>query len=126
MTTTTEALASDAAAARSAAIAWHRRQHERVCDRVEPWEHGIAVRATAHPTYWDYNLVVLDGDGSGATAEALAAVAEAHHGDLAHRQVQVLSEAAGERLRPGFEALGFHASTLKFMALAGSLPTAAD
>src|SRR3954453_7246824 len=110
MTTTTEARAFDAAVARSAAIAWHRRQHERVCDRVEPWRYGVAVRASAFPTYWDYNLVVLDGDPPGMTAGALAAIAEAHHGDLAHRQVHVLSESAGERLRPDFEAMGFHAS----------------
>jgi hypothetical protein len=32
-----------------------------VCDVVEPWEHGTAVRCTAHPGFWDYNSLRVEG-----------------------------------------------------------------
>jgi GNAT superfamily N-acetyltransferase len=41
-------------------------------------------------------------------------------GDLAHRQVEVEDEAAGARLRPGFEALGWAAERLSWLLLEGA------
>src|SRR4051812_24566013 len=98
-TTRTEAPGFDAAVARAAALSWRRRQHERVCDHVEAWRHGRLVRASALPAYWDFNAVVVDDDAADLSVDELARVAELHSAGLAHRQVQVLSERAGERLR---------------------------
>jgi GNAT superfamily N-acetyltransferase len=50
--------------------------------------------------------------------DEVAAAAERRQGDLRHRRVEVEDEAAGARLRPGFEALGWTASRLVWMALA--------
>ncbi len=108
--------------ARAEAVAWFRGHHRAICDRIETWEHGELLRATGHPSYWDYNAVYADTPLSGVDAETLAGVAERHHGDLAHRHVQVQDEEAGRRLRPAFEALGWKATPLVFMAHAGELP----
>jgi ribosomal protein S18 acetylase RimI-like enzyme len=89
-----------------------------VCDVVEPWEHGTAVRCTAHPGFWDYNVLRVEGADPGVSADAIAAIADRLQGDLRHRRVEVEDEAAGARLRPGFEALGWRASRLVWMALA--------
>jgi GNAT superfamily N-acetyltransferase len=99
------------------AIAFHRRRHEVICDVVEPWEHGTAVRCTAHPGFWDYNCLRLEGPDPGVSASELAAIADRRQHDLAHRRFDVEDEATGARLRPGFEALGWTASRLVWLAL---------
>ena len=108
--------------ARAAAIAWHRDQQRAICDRIQPCEHGELLRACNRPSYWDYNGVYADTPVAGVDVEALAGLAERHHGDLAHRHVQEQDEAAGRRLRPAFEAMGWKATPLVFMAHAGELP----
>jgi ribosomal protein S18 acetylase RimI-like enzyme len=112
-TTTTT---STEAAAR--AIAWRRRSHALVCDVVEPWEHGTAVRCTAHPGFWDYNVLRIEGPDPGLGADELAAVADRLQGDLRHRRFDVEDEMAGTRLRPGFEALGWKGERLLWLSLA--------
>ena len=77
-----------------------------MCDRIEPVAHGIAVRASAVPDLWDYNVLRVPG-ATAASAAALAAVADAALAGLDHRMVEVFDEAAGERLAPGFRALGY-------------------
>ena len=111
----TRPIGSDAGAR---AIAWRHRSHALVCDVVEPWEHGTVVRCTAHPGFWDFNSVRLEAADPGLSAEDLAGVADRALDGLRHRRVEVEDEAAGRRLRPGFEALGWHASRLVWMALA--------
>jgi ribosomal protein S18 acetylase RimI-like enzyme len=88
-----------------------------VCDVIEPWEHGTAVRSTDHPGFWDYNCVRLEGDDPGVSADELAAVADRLQRDLRHRRFDIEDEAAGARLRPGFEALGWHVTRLVWLAL---------
>ena len=80
------------------------------------------MRCTAHPGFWDYNCLRLEGADPGLSAEVLVAVADRVQGDLRHRRFDVEDEAAGARLRPGFEALGWTASRLVWMALSDPPP----
>ena len=96
------------------ARAWNRGARAAVCDVIEPWEHGAVLRATRYPTYYDFNLVRVDDDPP-MTAEEIAAFADASLVGLEHRRVDVEDVAAGERLRPGFQALGWRTSRLVFM-----------
>src|SRR4051812_49369609 len=54
---------------------WVHAAQAAVCDVIEPWEHGTVVRATRHPTYWDYNVVRVEDDVD-ITAEELVRVAD--------------------------------------------------
>jgi ribosomal protein S18 acetylase RimI-like enzyme len=87
----------------------------RVCDVVRPWEHGTVVRATDFPTYFHYNLVRVEGGDPGLDSEALAAAAEPELEGLAHRRIDVEDVRAGERLAPGFEAMGWRIERLAFL-----------
>jgi GNAT superfamily N-acetyltransferase len=113
-------------AARGRAIAWRRGQHAGLCDVVEPWEYGTAVRCTALPTFWNYNSLRVEGPDTGVGADALVHAADVLQGDLQHRQVEIEDEAAGERLRPGFDALGWATERLAWMLLEGPPPAGPD
>jgi GNAT superfamily N-acetyltransferase len=89
---------------------------------VEATEHGTLVRCTRLPTFWFYNSLRVEGPGAGVSADALVHAADVLQGELAHRQVEVEDEAAGERLRPGFEALGWAAERLCWLLLTGEAP----
>jgi predicted GNAT family acetyltransferase len=82
-----------------------------------PWEHGTSVRCTAHPGFWDYNSLRLEGPDPGAGADELAAAAERFQEGLRHRRIEVEDEAAGARLRPAFDQLGWKTSRLVWLAL---------
>jgi predicted GNAT family acetyltransferase len=82
-----------------------------------PWEHGTSVRCSAHPGFWDYNSLRLEGPDAGASADELAAVAERFQQGLRHRRIEVEDEAAGARLRPAFELLGWKTARLVWLAL---------
>jgi GNAT superfamily N-acetyltransferase len=88
-----------------------------VCDTIEPWEHGTAVRCADHPGFWDYNSLRVEGPDTGASVDDLAAAADRLQHGHRHRRIEVEDQAAGERLRPGFEALGWHTGRLVWMAL---------
>jgi ribosomal protein S18 acetylase RimI-like enzyme len=104
----------------AAAIALRHAIHGLVCDEERQWAHGRAVRATDLPSYYTYNSVRVEDAAERLGADALMiAVDELQHG-LAHRQVEVEDQAAGERLRPGFEARGWVTERLAWMALAGA------
>ena len=108
------------AAARRRAIARRHARHAAVCDRIVPWEHGNAVFATDVPGFYEYNDVRLEGADPGIALEALVATADRLLDGLAHRQIEVEDVAAGERLRPGFEGLGWTAERLVWMELEGA------
>lgn len=112
--------------ARDRAIAWRRGQHAGLCDVVEPWEYGTAVRCTPLPTFWNYNSLRVEGPDTGVSADALVHAADVLQGDLQHRQVEIEDEAAGERLRPGFDALGWATERLAWMLLEGPPPAGPD
>ncbi len=93
---------------------WRHGQHAAVCDVLESWEHGTVTRATRYPHYWDLNTVRVERD-PGMEAAQLAALAEERLGDLAHRRVDVEQRDVADRLRPGFESLGWDAGALVWM-----------
>jgi predicted GNAT family acetyltransferase len=75
------------------------------------------VRCTAHPGFWDYNSLRLEGPDPGVGADELAAAADRFQDGLNHRRIEIEDEAAGGRLRPGFEQLGWRTSRLVWLAL---------
>jgi GNAT superfamily N-acetyltransferase len=108
--------------ARERAIAWRRSEHARVCDVVEPHEFGTSVQCTFMPTFWFFNSLRVEGPDPGVSADALVHAADVVQGQLAHRLVEVEDEAAGARVRPGFEALGWAAEALAWLRLDGPPP----
>jgi GNAT superfamily N-acetyltransferase len=105
--------------ARERAIAWRQSEHARICDVVEPHEYGTSVQCTFMPTFWFFNSLRVEGPDTGVSADALVHAADVVQGHLAHRLVEVDNEAAGARLRGGFEALGWAAEALAWLRLDG-------
>jgi len=77
--------------------------------RVEPFPAGLSVRMPERPLRQDSNYLLASHLRDGVGAEDLAAEADRVQGaaGLAHRCVMLRDPAAGERLAPGFEALGW-------------------
>jgi ribosomal protein S18 acetylase RimI-like enzyme len=100
---------------------WRLDDLEAVCDVVQPWEHGKVLRATRYPTYYDYNVVWVEGE-PGLAAEELIAVADAHLGEYEHRRLDFESVDAGERIRADLEAVNWEATRLLWMRHSGALP----
>ena len=65
---------------------WRLGDLEAVCDSVEPWEHGMVMKARRYPSYYDYNVIWVEGD-PGLGAEELIAVADARLGEYEHRRL---------------------------------------
>ena len=103
------------------ARAWHHTAQAAVCDVLEPWAHGTIVRATAYPSYYDFNLVRVEDD-PGMSVGALVAFADEALSGLEHRRVDFDLAAAAEPLRPGFEARGWSALRLLWMRHEAPLP----
>jgi ribosomal protein S18 acetylase RimI-like enzyme len=100
------------------ARAWVHAAQAAVCDVIAPWEHGTVIRATRHPTYWDYNLVRVEDDAD-IGADALVAFADEALAGLAHRRVGFEVDSAGERLRAGMKRLGWRVTRLVWMRYEG-------
>lgn len=71
---------------------------------------GTALLYDELPRVWSLNYVLVERNLDEATAEVLAAEADEllSGAGLRHRKVEVLDEAAGERLAGEFQALGWH------------------
>ena len=94
-----------------------------MCDVIEPWEHGVVLRATRFPDYYDFNVVRVDETPGGMSAEELAAFADEALAGHAHRRVDLEFEpAAAERLRAGFERLGWLSERLVWMRHEAPVP----
>jgi ribosomal protein S18 acetylase RimI-like enzyme len=104
---------------RERAIAWRHARQATVCDRAVRWAHGTAVYASDVPGFYAYNEVRVDGPDPGLSPEALAVATDELLADVAHRQLAVEDEAAGARLRPGFDRLGWDTERLVWMELTG-------
>lgn len=78
------------------------------------------------PDWWDYNSVRVEGPDPGVDADALLRVADESLAGLAHRQVEVEDQAAGERLRPDFEARGWSVERLVWLERTGPPPDGQD
>jgi GNAT superfamily N-acetyltransferase len=100
---------------RERAIAWRREIAARVCDGIRAWENGTVVRTSEFPTYYQYNLVRVEGGDPGLSADELVAVADRELADLSHRRIELEDLAAGERVRPAFEAMGWVVERLAFL-----------
>jgi ribosomal protein S18 acetylase RimI-like enzyme len=96
------------------ARAWRHAAHRAVCDVIEPWAHATVVRATRYPSYWDFNVVRVEGDPK-LSADALAAFADEALAGLAHRRVDLEQTEWAESLRVGFKALGWQTERLVWM-----------
>ena len=96
------------------ARAWRRAALEAVCDRVEPWEHGTVMRVSRYPSYYDFNVVWVDGD-PGLSADELIAVADAKLAGLDHRRLDFELAEAAERVRTELEAARWEATRLAWM-----------
>jgi hypothetical protein len=78
----------------------------------------------AHPGLYEANTLRLEEPAPTATALEVAAWADRLMASLEHRKVEVFDDATGERLRPGFEALGWHPEVLVWMIHDGPPPAA--
>lgn len=107
-------------AARARAIAWHHATHAVVCDVVERWEYGTLIRCTQLPDFYAYNAIRVEGAAPALGVDTVVHAADVMLGDLGHRHVEVETEADGARLRPGFEALGWAAERLVWLARRGA------
>ena len=103
---------------RKHAIACRHAQHELICDRIEPWEHGMHVRAAKYPTYYDFNCLRLE-HGEPLAGDLLLK-AEELLGDLDHRKIEFEDAELGDRLRPAFTAMGWRTERLVWMVLDGA------
>jgi N-acetylglutamate synthase-like GNAT family acetyltransferase len=100
------------------ALAFTRAMEDASCTRAERFAWGTALFHERVPRAWSQNFLRVDRPAAGATAELLAAAADRLQGGagLAHRSVQVDSDADGARLAPGFRALGWQVERLLLMA----------
>lgn len=105
------------------ATAWRRACMEAVCDVIEPWEHGTVFRATHYPTFYDYNVVWVDGD-PGLSADELVEVANDALAGYEHRRLDFESADAGEAVRADLEAAHWESTRLLWMLHIEPLPIA--
>jgi GNAT superfamily N-acetyltransferase len=98
------------------ARAWHRGAQSAVCDVIEPWKHGIVVRASRYPSYFDYNAVCVERNPQMGVG-ALESFADEALAGLAHRRLDFDLSAAAEPLRARFERNGWLATRLLWMRL---------
>jgi GNAT superfamily N-acetyltransferase len=103
------------------ALAWRRAPLEAVCDSIEPWEHGIVARASEFPSYYDYNVVVVEGD-PGLTVSELEAVADEALAGLEHRRMDFEDVSAADARRDDFTAAGWRSTRLVWMLHTEPLP----
>ncbi|MDX6583962.1 MAG: hypothetical protein QOI10_3146 [Solirubrobacterales bacterium] len=94
---------------------------EAVCDVVEPWEHGTIMRATRFPSYYDYNVLWVEGDPGLSAGELVAAADEALSG-LEHRRLDFERIEAADAVRSDLEAAHWEATRLLWMRHAEPLP----
>jgi ribosomal protein S18 acetylase RimI-like enzyme len=111
--------------AASRARAWHHARQELICDVAEPWAHGTVLRATRYPDYWDFNLVLVEERPAMDVGELIAVADDAFDG-ASHRRIDFDVIAAADALRPGFEALGWHALRLLYMRHEAPPPDVAE
>jgi ribosomal protein S18 acetylase RimI-like enzyme len=104
---------------------WRHAAHAAVCDVIEPWAHGTVVRATRHPSYYDFNVVRVEDD-PGMSVDELAAFADEALAGLEHRRVDFDVAAAADPLRDEFKAKGWRSMRLLYMRLEAPPPAGPD
>jgi ribosomal protein S18 acetylase RimI-like enzyme len=94
---------------------------EAVCDVAEPWEHGIVYRASRYPSYYDFNVVWVEGEPE-IEADALIAAADEGLAGLEHRRLDFELAEAAERVRADLEAAHWEPTRLLWMRHEAPLP----
>ena len=92
-----------------------------VCDVIEPWEHGTIYRATGYPSYYDYNVLWVDGAPGLGAGELIGAADEALAG-LEHRRIDFERADVAEEVRADLEAAQFEPTRLVWMRHTEPLP----
>lgn len=89
-----------------------------MAERFEEFEWGRALFNDTYCRVYDLNALRVEKTSPHVTTESLAAAAERLHSAAghAHRRVVVPDRALGERLVPGFAALGWEVRRFLFMA----------
>lgn len=108
----TEAPSTDSTAIR--AREWLRGTQESVCDSIEPWEQGTVLRAARYPTYYNFNLVRVEGRAE-IDAQALIAFTDRALSDLGHRRIDIETIELADDLRPELLAAGWRTTRLLWM-----------
>jgi len=103
------------------ARAWRRDALVAVCDVERAWEHGTVWRATRYPTYYDFNVLAVEGD-PGLSATEYVDAADAALGDLKHRRIDFERAEAGDRVRTELEHAQWEPTRLVWMRHAEALP----
>jgi len=103
------------------ARAWRRAALAAVCDVRRPWEHGTVWRATHYPTYYDYNVLVVEAD-PGTDADEYVAAADAALAGLGHRRIDFEQVEAGDRVRAALEDAHWEPTRLSWMRHTEALP----
>lgn len=96
------------------ARAWHHAAQSALCDVIEPWEHGVVVRASRYPSYFDYNAVRVETDAA-MDVGALESFADEALAGLAHRRLDFDLAYAAQPLRARFERNGWLTTRLLWM-----------
>jgi ribosomal protein S18 acetylase RimI-like enzyme len=107
------------------ALAWIRASRESVCDVIEPWEHGMVLRASRYPTWYNLNLVRVEDEPGMSVAELISFSDRALAG-LEHRMLSFERARAAEPLRGEFVSAGWTFTRLVWMHHEGPRPVAAD
>lgn len=99
------------------ALAFEHRIQEHAAERIEPFTWGRAVFNDTFHRVYDLNALRVEDPAPGVTADALAAEADELHlaSGHEHRRVVVPERSLGERLAPGFRALGWEVRRFLFM-----------
>ncbi len=104
---------------------WRNGAHAAFCDVIEPWAHGTVVRATRHPSYFDFNVVRVEQPLE-LGVDALAAFADEALAGLVHRRLDFDLIGDADALRPDFERRGWDAMRLVWMRHEGATPPASE
>ncbi len=100
---------------------WRVSGMEAVCDVVEPWEHGTVWRATRYPSYYDYNVLWVEGD-PGLSADEVITAADSALAGLEHRRVDFERVEAADAVRSDLESAQWEATRLLWMRHTEPLP----
>lgn len=93
---------------------WLRATQEAVCDSIEPWEHGTVLRAARYPTYYNFNLVRVEGHAD-IDAQGLIAFTDRALTGLDHRRIDIETIELADELRPELLAAGWRTTRLLWM-----------
>lgn len=99
------------------AVRFEHHLQDHATERFEPFRWGRAIFNDTFHRVYDLNALRVEHPDEDLTAEALAEEADRLHSAAGqeHRRVVVPHESLGERLAPGFRALGWEARPFLFM-----------